>query len=68
MDLLDYDKDKKAAFTIPLPNGDYKMETFCPECGFDVPVDEDGCCVSCGATATGKAVDMLFKILSTEDV
>ena len=35
------------------------MKTFCPECGFGVAVDEDGCCVSCGCDATGPAVDEL---------
>lgn len=34
-------------------------KTFCPECGFGVQVDDDGCCVTCGATATGPAVDAL---------
>lgn len=24
---------------------------FCPQCGFGVETDEDGCCESCGATA-----------------
>jgi hypothetical protein len=33
--------------------------TFCPECGFNVAVDEDGCCKHCGATAMGAAVDAL---------
>ena len=37
------------------------MKTFCPECGFDVTVDEDGCCIDCGATAVGDAVDLLYK-------
>ena len=36
------------------------MKTFCPECGFNVSVDEDGCCILCGATATGSAVNSLF--------
>jgi len=36
------------------------MHTFCPECGPGVNVDNDGCCVHCGATATGKAVDCLY--------
>ena len=35
------------------------MKTFCPECGFDVEIDEDGCCRGCGALATGAAVDKL---------
>jgi len=38
-----------------------QTKTFCPECGFGVPVDEDGCCVTCGATATGPAVDELVQ-------
>ena len=33
------------------------MWTWCPECGPSVRVDEDGCCLTCGATATGSAVD-----------
>ena len=37
------------------------MKTFCPECGFSVEIDEDGCCIDCGATAVGDAVDMLHK-------
>ena len=40
---------------------DEKMKTFCPECGFNIEVDEDGCCIDCGATAVGNAVDMLHK-------
>ena len=35
------------------------MKTFCPECGFGVAVDEDGCCLYCGSVATGSAVDDL---------
>ena len=33
--------------------------TFCPECGPNVKIDEDGCCVGCGATAIGPGVDRL---------
>ena len=33
--------------------------TFCPECGFNVPVDEEGLCCGCGATAMGSGVDAL---------
>jgi len=39
--------------------------TFCPECGFGVSVDEDGCCAMCGATATGTAVDKLTAPVAT---
>ena len=35
------------------------MKTFCPEDGFNVKVDEDGCCVHCGSTAVGPAVNQL---------
>ena len=35
--------------------------TFCPECGWGVAVDEDGCCEICGNGATGKAVDREWK-------
>ena len=31
--------------------------TWCPECGLGIPVDEDGCCNLCGATATGAGAD-----------
>lgn len=33
--------------------------SFCSECGFNVECDEDGCCVTCGATAMGTAVRAL---------
>lgn len=32
------------------------IHSFCPECGINVKVDEDGCCAACGATATGSAL------------
>jgi len=32
------------------------IASFCPECGINVRVDEDGCCAVCGATAMGAAV------------
>ena len=32
-------------------------DTLCPQCGLGVRVDEDGCCRTCGATATGDAVE-----------
>jgi hypothetical protein len=38
---------------------DHKIYTFCPECGINTGVDEDGLCVSCGATAMGKGIDEL---------
>ena len=33
--------------------------SFCPQCGFNVECDEDGCCATCGATAMGEAVKAL---------
>lgn len=38
---------------------DEKMKTFCPQCGFGVPVDDRQCCRKCGARAVGPAVDAL---------
>jgi hypothetical protein len=31
--------------------------TFCVQCGPGIVIDEDGCCATCGATATGKWAD-----------
>ena len=31
--------------------------SFCPSCGWNVPIDADGICASCGATAVGRAVE-----------
>ena len=42
------------------------MNTFCPECGFGVSVDEDGLCLTCGATAVGSAVDQLLNDLADQ--
>jgi len=33
--------------------------TFCPCCGWDVKIDEDALCATCGATAHGEAVEAL---------
>lgn len=38
-------------------------KTFCPQCGYGVPIDEDGCCIHCGADATGRGVDSLFQLI-----
>ena len=43
-----------------------RTNTFCPECGFGVDVDEDGCCVSCGATAVGSAVDGFLDMIQPD--
>lgn len=31
--------------------------TFCPECGWEAAVDEDGLCQTCGCIAVGRAVE-----------
>jgi len=36
-----------------------ELHTLCPECGPDVHVDEDGCCVNCGADAVGRGVEVV---------
>lgn len=30
-----------------------KLYSFCPECGPNVALDQDGCCATCGGFATG---------------
>lgn len=39
------------------------MNTWCPECGPNVTIDEDGCCVTCGSNATGLWVDAVCCLL-----
>ena len=38
------------------------MSSWCPQCGPNVEVDEDGCCAGCGATAMGPGADGAHKI------
>jgi len=40
-----------------------KRKTLCPICGvgWGVPVDEDGCCTTCGACAFGDGVDTVAR-------
>ena len=38
------------------------IQSFCPQCGFNVSVDVDECCIHCGATAMGSAIDD-FKVI-----
>jgi len=35
-------------------------KTWCPHCGPGVDVDDNGCCDTCGADATGPGVDMIY--------
>jgi predicted RNase H-like nuclease (RuvC/YqgF family) len=39
---------------------DKPIKIFCPECGPSDTCDSDGCCLQCGATATGKELDDLL--------
>ena len=41
------------------PGLDKPFASFCPGCGPNVQIDEDGCCVSCGAVAFGAGLDRL---------
>lgn len=50
-------EDALAKFVPPQTEG---VHSFCPECGPHIAVDEDGCCRSCGATASGPFVDVLL--------
>ena len=41
------------------------MSSWCPQCGPNVEVDEDGCCAGCGATAMGPGADGAHKLKRT---
>ena len=41
--------------------------TWCLQCGQGVRIDEDGCCLHCGATAVGKGADRVFALLAEID-
>lgn len=41
-----------------------QVASLCVECGPNVKVDEDGCCKSCGATATGAWLDRNAKTVA----
>ena len=36
-------------------------DSFCPNCGWHVYIDEDGCCHSCGCQAVGEHVDAMAR-------
>jgi hypothetical protein len=40
-----------------------KTESWCPQCGPYVPIDEDGCCAECGADATGPGAEGALQAL-----
>lgn len=39
------------------------MKTWCPQCGKEPAIDEDGCCLVCGCVAVGEGVDELYALL-----
>ncbi len=41
----------------------YPLYSLCPTCGHNVKVDEDGCCVTCGADAMGLGIDQVHAAL-----
>jgi len=41
------------------PGLDKPFASFCPDCGPNVYIDEDGCCSSCGSTAIGDGLSRL---------
>jgi len=52
-----YLSEKQGQPTIyPHSDGGY-VWSWCPECGPDVKLDEDGCCVGCGLDATHYGVE-----------
>jgi hypothetical protein len=36
--------------------------TWCPQCGPDMPCDEEGCCHSCGAMAVGEGAEQALAL------
>lgn len=38
--------------------------SWCPGCGAGVPIDDEGCCTGCGATATGLGSDEALRVLA----
>lgn len=40
------------------------LGSWCPQCGSNVSVDEDGCCISCGCCAVGQGADEAFATIA----
>ena len=40
-----------------------KLCTWCSSCGPNVAIDEDGCCLNCGASATGDGAILAHALL-----
>ena len=55
----------EAPISEPQKEPDGWTGSWCPQCGPNVKVDEDGCCVTCGCTAVGDGVEQAQKLLET---
>lgn len=68
MDTLDHILDALLAEAQSGEPGPLEFEkpegTWCPECGPGVKVDEEGLCVSCGATAIGNGANAALRALA----
>ncbi len=43
------------------------LNTWCPQCGPDADVDEDGCCLACGATSIGFGAELACELMAERD-
>jgi len=46
-----------------MARSDHPNNTWCPQCGYGISVDEEGCCISCGGDAMGEGVDAAVALL-----
>jgi hypothetical protein len=65
-----YDNLAKALRALLAPSQAFEPVegTWCPECGHGVQVDEEGLCVSCGATAIGNGANRALAALRSLQV
>ncbi len=43
------------------------LNTWCPQCGPDADVDEDGLCCACGATSIGLGAELACELMADRD-
>lgn len=48
--------------------GGHSVDSFCPQCGPSVQVDEEGCCLACGADAMGDGADLAIAALRAAEL
>lgn len=41
-----------------------EIKIWCPQCGPNVDIDEDGLCIGCGCTAVGAGVNLIYTRLN----